>query len=129
MEGDFFGPVILWGAEYHIECDFSRTSCLLTRDNSLEGRAALLNAALVYFHFVEGFLIDEVSSAATVHEHFSKPEAIHNWTKDQSGWCSGCLELRFVIGIEGYGCVVPWIYCCDVADFGEAAERSLTPIV
>ena len=31
-----------------------------TRDDTSEGRAALLNAALVYFHFIESFLIDEV---------------------------------------------------------------------
>ena len=129
MERDLFGPVILRRAEYHIQCDFPRTSCLPTRDDSSEGRAASLNAALVYFHLIEGFLIDEVQSASAVHEHFSEPEAIHDWTKDQSGWCSGCSELRLVTRIEGYSRVVPWIYCCDVVDFSEAAECSLAPII
>ena len=60
LEGYLLGPIILRRAEYHIECDFSRTSCLPTGNNSSEGRAALLNAAPVYFHFVESFLINEV---------------------------------------------------------------------
>ena len=61
-------------------------------------------------------------------EHFSKPEAVHNWAKDQGGWCSGCSEFRFVTGI-GYSHIAPWIYCCHVADFGKAAECSLAPII
>ena len=60
LECDFFRRIILRSAEYHIQCDFSRTSRLPTRDDSPEGRAALLNAALVNFHLVEGFLVDEV---------------------------------------------------------------------
>ena len=60
LECYFFGPVILRGAEYHIQCDFPYASCLPTRDDSPEGRAALLNVALIYFHFVKSFLIDEV---------------------------------------------------------------------
>ena len=129
MECDFFRPIILRSAEYHIQCDFSRTSCLPTGDDSSEGRAALLNAAFVNFHLVEGFLVDEVQPASAVHEHFSEPEAVHNWTKDQGGWCPDCSELRFVTGIEGYGRVAPWIYCCHVANFGETAMSSLVPII
>ena len=34
LECDLFGPIILRRAEYHIYCDFSRTSCLPTRDDS-----------------------------------------------------------------------------------------------
>ena len=60
LECNFFGPIILRCAEYHIQCDFSRTSRLPTRDDSPEGRAASLNAALVNFHLIEGFLVDEV---------------------------------------------------------------------
>ena len=78
LEGDFFGPVILRRAEYNVECDFSRTSRLPTRDNSYEGRAALLNAAPIYFHFVECIFVDEVKSDSTIHEHFGKSKAVHN---------------------------------------------------
>ena len=60
LECNFFGPVILRHVEYHIQCDFSRALCLSTRDDSPEGSAASFNAALVNFHLVEGFLIDEV---------------------------------------------------------------------
>ena len=60
LEYDFFGPKILWRAEYHIQCDFSCTSCLPTRDDSPEGRAASLNVALVNFHLVEDLIVDEV---------------------------------------------------------------------
>ena len=60
LEGYFFGPIVLWCAEYHVECDFSRTSCLPTGNDSSEGRAALLDVPPVYFHFVECILIDEV---------------------------------------------------------------------
>ena len=60
LEHDFFGPIILWRAEYHIQCDFSRTPCLPTRDDSPEGRDASLDAALVNFHLVEGFFVDDV---------------------------------------------------------------------
>ena len=128
MKGYLFGPIVLRRAEYHIECDFSRTSCLPARNNSLEGCVALLNVAPVYFHFVEGFLVDEVQSAGAIHEHFGEPKAIHNWTEDQRGWCPDCLELRFVTGAESYGRVNSGIYCCDLADFGEAAECSLAPV-
>ena len=33
--------------------------------------------------------------------------------------------MRFIAGVEGYGRIIPRVYCCDVADFGEAAECSL----
>ena len=52
MESDFFGPIILRRAEYHVKCDFSRTSHLPTGNDSSEGRVALLDAASVYFHFL-----------------------------------------------------------------------------
>ena len=60
LEGYFFGPIILRRAEYHVERDFSRTSRLPTGNDSSEGRATLLDAAPVYFHFIECILIDEV---------------------------------------------------------------------
>src|SRR4051812_28589844 len=103
--------------------------CFPTRDDSPEGCAALLNAVPVYFQFLESFFINEVSSTAAVHEHFSEPIAVHNWTKDQCGWCLGCSEFRFVTGIEGDSRVSPWIHCCHLEDFGKAAECSLAPII
>ena len=60
LEGYLFGPIILRRAEYHVKFDFSRTPCLPTGNDSSEGRVALLDAAPVYFHFVECILIDEV---------------------------------------------------------------------
>ena len=60
LESDFFGPIILRRAEYHVKCEFSRASCLPTGNDSSEGCATLLNAAPVYFHFVECVLINEV---------------------------------------------------------------------
>ena len=60
LEGYFFGPIVLRCAEYHVERDFARASRLPTRNDSLEGRATLLNAAPIYFHFGESFLVDEV---------------------------------------------------------------------
>ena len=60
LEGYFFGPIVLWCAEYHVECDFSHTLYLPTRNDSLEGRVALLDAAPVYFHFIECVLVNEV---------------------------------------------------------------------
>ena len=57
------------------------------RDNPSEGRIALLDAALVYLHFMERVLVDEVQSTTAVHDHFSEPKAIHNWIEDQGGWC------------------------------------------
>ena len=60
LEGYFFGLIILWRAEYHVKCDFSRTPRLPTGNDSSEGRAALLDATPVYFHFVECIFIDEV---------------------------------------------------------------------
>ena len=60
LEGYLFGPIILRRAEYHVECYFSRTPRLPTGNNSSECRAALLNAAPIYFHFVECIFVDEV---------------------------------------------------------------------
>ena len=60
LEGYFFGPIIIRRAEYHVECYFSRTPRPPTGNNSSEGRAALLNAAPVYFHFAECIFVDEV---------------------------------------------------------------------
>jgi len=47
LEGYLFGPIILRRAEYHVKCDFSRTSRLPTGNDSSEGRAALLDVASV----------------------------------------------------------------------------------
>ena len=58
LEGYLFEPIILRRAEYHVECDFSRASRLPTGDDSSEGRATLLDAAPIYFHFVEWVLVD-----------------------------------------------------------------------
>ena len=60
LEGYFFGPIVLRWVEYHVECDFSRTPCLPTGNDSSEGYVALLDAAPVYFHFLYCILIDEV---------------------------------------------------------------------
>ena len=79
LECDFFGRIILRRAEYHVKCDFSCTPCLPTGNDSSERRAALLNAAPVYFHFMECVLINEVQSATTIHAHFSEAEAVYNW--------------------------------------------------
>ena len=78
---------------------------------------------------MKGFLVNEVQSAFVVHEYFGEPKAVHDWAKDQSGWCPNSLESRFITGIESYSRVVPWIYCCNVVDFGKAAECPLAPIV
>ena len=60
LERYLFGPIVLRRAEYHVKCDFARASSLPTGNDSSEGRAALLDAAPVYFHFVECIFIDEV---------------------------------------------------------------------
>ena len=129
LEGYFFGPIVLRCAEYHVERVFSRASRLLTGNNSSEGRITLLDAAPVYFHFIECVLVDEVWSAAAVHEHFSEPKSIHNWIEDQGGWCSDWPEFWFVTSIESYGRVVPGVYSCDLADFSEVMEGPFAPIV
>ena len=121
MKGYLFGPIILRCAEYHIECEFSRTSCLPAGNNSSTGCAALFNAALVYFHFIESFLVNEVLSATAVHEHFGELKPIHNWIKDQGGWCSDYPVFSFVTAINSYSYVVPRVYCCYLTDFGESA--------
>ena len=83
LERDLFGPIIIRRVEHHIQCNFSCAACFPTRDYSSKGCAASLNAAPVYFHFLEGFLVNEVQSAATVHEYLGKAKAVHYWTKDQ----------------------------------------------
>ena len=60
LERDFFGSIIVRRAEHHIKCDFSGAARFPAGDYSSEGCAASLNAALVYFHFLESFLVDEV---------------------------------------------------------------------
>ena len=37
--------------------------------------------------------MDEVQSAAAVHEYLCKPEAVHYRTEDQCGWCSAVRNL------------------------------------
>ena len=83
LESDLRGPVIIRRAEHHIQCDFSCAACFPTGDCSSKGCAASLNAAPVYFHFSEGFLVSEVQSAAAVHEYLCKSEVVHYRTKDQ----------------------------------------------
>ena len=60
LESYFFGSIILWCAEYHIECNFSRTPRFPTGNDTLKGRAAFLDAAPIYFHLMERVLVDEV---------------------------------------------------------------------
>ena len=129
LKHDLLGSVIVRRAEHHIQCDFSCTARFPTGDYSSKGCAASLDAVPVYFHFSKGFLINEVQSAASIHEHLGEAKAVHYGTEDQCGWCSGCSEFRFVTGIEGNSRVTPWIYCCYLVDFGKAAERSLPCIV
>ena len=100
-----------------------------TRDYSSKGCAASRDAVPVYIHFLESFLIDEVQSAAAVHEYLGKMKVIHYWTEDQCGWCSGCSEFWFVTGIKGNGRVTPWVYCRYLVDFGKAAECPLSHII
>ena len=118
----FFGLIVLQCAEYHAECDFSRTPCLPTGNDSSEGCATSLNVVPVYFHFLKGFLINEVQSATAVHEYLGKTKAVHYSAEDQCGWCSSCSEFRFITGVKGDGCVTPWVYCCHLVDFGKAVE-------
>ena len=110
FEGYLFGPIVLRCAKYHVELNFSCASCFPTGNDSSKGHITLLDAASVYLHFIERVLVDEVLSTASVHEHFSKPEAVHDWTKDQCGGCSGCSEFGFITGIEGNSRVTPRIY-------------------
>src|SRR3954468_10051305 len=117
LERDLFGPVISYTARFP------------TGDYSSKGCAASLNAVPVYFHFSKGFLINEVQSAATVHEYLGESKAVHYWTEDQCGWCSGCSEFRFVTAIKSNGHVTPWVYCCHMVDFGKAAECSFLHII
>ena len=79
VEEQLFGPVVLRRAEYGIKFKLPRASCFSTGDNASEGGAPLLDATLVQLHFIERVLVDEVESAATVHEHLSDPKTIHNW--------------------------------------------------
>ena len=129
MERDLFGPVIVRRAKHHIKCDFSGAVRFPTGDYSSKGCVASLNAALVYFHFLKGFLINEVQSAAVVHEYLGKTKVVHYWTEDQCGWCSGCSEFRFITGIKGNSRVTPWVYCCYLVDFGKVAECPFLHIV
>ena len=129
LERDLLGPVIIQRAEHHIQCDFSLTARFPAWDYSPKSCVASLNAAPVNFHFSQGFLVYEVESAAAVHEYLCKSEAVHYRTEDQCGWCSGCLEFRFITGIKGNSRVTPRIYFCYVADFGHAAECSLASII
>ena len=79
--------------------------------------------------FLKSFLVNEVQSAAAVHEYLGKAKAVNYGTKHQCGWCSGCLEFRFVAGVEGDGCVAPWVCCCYLVDFGEAADCSFPHVI
>ena len=89
----------------------------------------MFDAAPVYFHFMECVLINEVQSAAAVHENLGEPKAVHDWTEDQGGWCSDCPVFWFVAGIKSYSRVVPRVYFCDFADFSELVECPFAPIV
>ena len=100
LKCDLLGSVIIRRAEHHIQCDFSCTARFPTGDYSSKGCVASLNAALVNFHFSQGFLIDEVESDAAVHEYLCKSEAVPYRTEDECGWCSGCPEFRFVMEIK-----------------------------
>ena len=77
VEEQLFGPVVLRCAEYDVKFNLPRASCFLTGDNALKCGAALLNATFVHLHFLERIFVDEVQSAATVHDHFGEPKAIH----------------------------------------------------
>src|SRR3954466_9336634 len=79
--------------------------------------------------FLKGFLINEVQSAASIHEYLGKSKAVHYWTEDQCGWCSGCSEFGFITGIKSNSRVTPWVYCCYLVDFGKAAECSFSHII
>ena len=79
VEQQLFGPVVLRRAKYDVKFDLPRASCFSTGDDASESGATLLNANFVHLHFLERIFVDEVQSAATVHEHFSEPKAIHNW--------------------------------------------------
>src|SRR3954470_15064798 len=129
LERDLFGPVIIRSAEYHIQCDLSGAAHFLTGDYSSKGCAASLNAVPVYFHLLEGFLVDEVQSAASVHKYLCEVTAVHYGTENQYGWCSGCSKFGFVDRVEGDGSIAPWIYCRYLVDFGEAAKCSFSHVI
>ena len=69
VEEQLFGPIVLRHAEYDIEFDPPRAYYFSTGDDASESGAALLNATFVHLHFLERIFIDEVQSAATVHEY------------------------------------------------------------
>ena len=79
VEEQLFGPVVFWRAEYHIKFNFPRASCFSNGDNASKGCTDLLDAALVHLHFIECAFVDEVQSAAAIHEHFGEAKTIHNW--------------------------------------------------
>ena len=103
VEEQLFGPVILRCAVYYIKFDFPRALCFSTGDDASKGGTALLDAVLVHLHFVERVFIDEVKSATAIHEYFSEPKAVHDWAKDQSGWCPDGLESRFITALKVIG--------------------------
>ena len=82
VEEQLLGSIVLMCAKHHVQFNFSRAMCLLTGDNTSKGCTALLDAALVYLHFVERVLINEVESAAAVHKDFCKSKAVHDGTED-----------------------------------------------
>ena len=79
MEEQLFRHVVIRRAEYYIEFDSPRALCFAAGDNASKGGTALLDATLVHLHFVERIFVDEVQSAAAVHEHFVESKAVHNW--------------------------------------------------
>ena len=79
LESYFFRLVVLQRAEYYVKLNFSRTPCFTTWDNPSKGGDTLLDATLVYLHFIERVFVDEVQSAAAIHEYFSEAKAVYNW--------------------------------------------------
>ena len=78
---------------------------------------------------MECVLINEIKSAATVHEDLGESKTVQDGTEDKSGWCSDCPVFWFITDIKGYSRVIPRVYRGDLTDFGEVGECPFALIV
>src|SRR4051812_25133279 len=95
-------PYVLHGlCEDYLTCDIAFNAVMPLSRASTRGRynriegvtAALLNAVPVYFHFLKGFLINEVQSAASIHEYLG------NWKPSTFGLRTNAAGARAVLNL------------------------------
>jgi len=88
-----------------MQADAPERHGLLVRDNPVEWRFALEEAALGYLYLVEGLSVEDVEAVAAIHEHLGQACSAHNRADHErvapGPWVRDVVAM--VVPIEGDG--------------------------